>query len=333
MLVVAQQFLPGSVRAQSAEEFYKGKTLNFLISSAPGGGYDTLGRLVARHLPNHFPGNPLVVLRNMPGAGGIVAINHLYSVAPKDGATFALVQNNTPFSPLLGTQQARYDASKFNWLGSPSTETGLLAVWRTVPVNTFEDIQKREINVASNGAGSTESFFAHLFNATLGTKMKIVYGYPSVTEAFLAMQRGEIDGYPSIFYSSLMSTQPTWVKDGMLKLLLQFGAQKEPALPNVPFAADLMKTEEDKLLLKTGIANLSVGRPFAAPPEVPADRVALLRAALAATFKDPKFLADAASINIVVNNPRTGPELAETIAETYRTPLAIIEKLRLLYQQ
>lgn len=333
VLIVMLQLTSTSARAQTAEEFYKGKALNFLISSAPGGGYDALGRLVARHLPNNFPGNPLVVVRNMPGAGGIVAINHLYSVAPKDGTTFALVTNNTPFSPLLGTQQARYDPSKFNWLGSPSMETGLLAVWHTVPVNTFEDIRSREITVASNGAGSTESFFAHLFNATLGSKMKIVYGYPSVTEAFLAMQRGEIDGYPSIFYSSLMSTQPTWVKDGMLKLLLQFGAEKEPDLPNVPFAADLMKTEEDKLLLKTGIANLSVGRPFAAPPGVPADRVRLLRSALAATFKDPKFLADAASIKIAVNHPRTGPELAETIAETYRTPAPIIEKLRVLYQQ
>jgi tripartite-type tricarboxylate transporter receptor subunit TctC len=331
--IAALQLLPTFALAESERDFFKGKTLNFVISSASGGGYDALGRLVARHLAKHLPGNPTLVVRNMPGAGGIVAINYLFNIAPRDGTTFGMVQNNTPFSPLLGTRQAKYDPAKFNWLGSPSTETGLLAVWHTAPINTFADIQTHEITVASNGAGSTESFYAHLFNATLGTKMKIVYGYPGVTEALLAMQRGEVDGYPSIFYSSLQATHPTWIKEGALKLLLQFGPKKEPTLGDVPFAADLMKTAEDKLLLSTGVANLAVGRPFAAPPDVPEDRVEALRAALAETFADPEFLADANSVHIDVNNPRTGPELAQVIAETYKTPPAIVDKLRMLYEQ
>ena len=333
LIVLGAAFISSPVRTQPADDFFKGRLLNFIISSETGGGYDVLGRLVARHLAAHIPGNPEIVIRNMPGAGGIVAINYLYNVAPRDGSTFALVLNNTPFSPLLGTQQARYDPSKFNWLGSPSTEIGLLAVWHTVPVNSLTDVQKHEIIVASNGAGSTESFYAHLFNAILGTKLKIVYGYPSATAAFLAMERGEVDGYPSIFESSLMSTHPTWIKEGVLKLLLQFGPNRDPALGNVPFAADLMKTAEDRLLLATGVANLAVGRPFAAPPDVPADRVDVLRAALAATFADPKFLADAAIIHVPINDPRSGPQLAQVIAETYKTPKPIIDRLRALYAQ
>jgi tripartite-type tricarboxylate transporter receptor subunit TctC len=329
----AFQLLPPCASAQTAREFFEGKTLSFVISAASGGGYDVLGRLVARHLGNHLSGNPVIVVRNMPGAGGIVATNYLYNVAPRDGTTFGLVSNNTPFSPLLGTKQAKYDPARFNWLGTPNTETGLLAVWHTVPVTTIADIQKREIVVASNGAGSTESFYAHLFNATLGTKMKIVYGYPSATEAFLAMQRGEVDGYPSIFYSSLMATHPTWYNDGLLKLLLYFGPRKERSLPEVPFAADLMRSAEDRLLLQTGIANLAVGRPFTAPPDVPADRVEFLRTAFLATFADPKFQADAAGLGIPVDNPRSGAELAEVIAETYRTPAPLVEKFRILYEQ
>ena len=320
-----------SARAQSAQNFFKGKTLTLIISSSSGGGYDTLGRLVARYLSDHLPVNAGVVVRNMPGAGGIVATNYLYNAAPKDGTTIGLVQNNTPFEPLMGTKEAQYDASKFNWLGSPSTETGILAVWRTTPVNSLADVQNRQITVGSSGAQSTPSFYARLLNATFGTKLKIIVGYPGQAEAFLAMQRGEVDGYPSIFYSSLMATHPSWVKDGLLKLLVQYGSRKEPALGNVPFAPDLVKTADDKLLLQAGFAGISVGRPFLAPPGVPAARIATLRTAIAATFSDPRFLAEANKMNLGINDQRSGAELAETIAATYRTPSAITDKLRRLY--
>jgi tripartite-type tricarboxylate transporter receptor subunit TctC len=318
-------------RAQAPTSFFKGKVLTLLISSSGGGGYDTLGRLVAKYLPAHLPINSGVLVQNMPGAGGIVATNYLYNVAPKDGTTIGLVQNNTPFEPLMGTQQADYDPSKFNWLGSPSTETGILAVWHTVPVATIAQAEARQVTVGSSGAQSTPSFYARLLNATLGTKLKIIVGYPGQAEAFLAMQRGEVDGYPSIFYSSLMATHPDWVKDGLLRLLVQYGPRKEKALPDVPFASDLVKTTEDKLLLNAGFAGVSAGRPFLAPPGVPADRVAELRQALAATFSDPKFLADANRMNLGINDPRSGAALAELIAAVYRTPSAIVDKLRRLY--
>ena len=309
--------------------FFKGKTLTLVISSSAGGGYDTLGRLVAHFLSTHLPVSSIVV-RNMPGAGGIVATNYLYREASKDGLTIGLVQNNTPFEPLYGTKQADYDARKFNWLGSPSTETSILIVWRTSPVNTIQDVMKRQITVASSGEHSTPSFYARLLNKTLKTKMKIVVGYPGQSEAWLAMERGEVDGYPTMFYSSLMATHPDAIKKHQIKLLVQYGLKKEPALPNVPFAPDLVKNPRDKLLLETGLAGISIGRPFVAPPGVPKARVAELRNALAATFADPKYIAKANSIHLAVNKPRSGPELARTIEAAYKAPAAVLARLRRL---
>lgn len=331
-ICLAASFLPRPARAQSAQEFFKGKTLTLVISSSPGGGYDTLGRMVAKHLKDHIPVNSSIIVRNMPGAGGIVATNYLYNAAPKDGTVIGLVQNNTPFEPLMGTKQAEYVASKFNWLGSPSVETGVLTVWRTAAVNSITDAEKHTVTVGAPGARSTPSFYARLLNATLGTKLKIIVGYPGEAESALAMQRGEIDGY-LYFYSSLMATHAAWVKDGSVKLLLQYGQYKEPSLGSVPFASDLVKTAEDKLLLQAGFAAISVGRPFVAPPGVPSDRVAALRTALAATFADPRFVAEAKAVRLEVNRPRTGAQLAESIAAAYRTPSAILDKLRRLYTQ
>lgn len=328
--LVAILHLP--VTAHGQANFYEGKSLNFIISSAPGGGYDAIGRLVARHIVNHIPGKPSIVIRNMPGAGGIVAINHVYNVAPRDGTTIASIQNNTPFAPLLGNAQAKYDVFQFNWLGSPSTETGLLVAWHTSSAKTLADIRKRDFIVASAGVGATESFYAHLFNATLGTRMKLIVGYPSATAAFLAMQRGEVEGYPSIFHSSLMAMQPNWIKDGMLRVLLQFGANKEPTLGDTPFASDLVKDPDDRALVQVGLADLAVGRPFVAPPGVPPERVAILRTALQATFADSAFLSDAKNSGLVVNHPRTGDELARVVKETYQAPAAIIERLRRLHE-
>jgi tripartite-type tricarboxylate transporter receptor subunit TctC len=329
---LATALLPWSVRAQSGQDFFKDKALTIVIGSASGGGYDTLTRIVAKHLPDHLPVSSGIVVRNMPGAGSIVAANYLYNVAPKDGTTIGLVQNNAPFEPLLGTKQAEYDASKFNWLGTPSIETGVLAVWHTVPVSTIADVENHEITVGSPGVQSTPSFYARLLNATLGTKLKIIVGYPGQAETSLAMQRGEVDS-SLYFYSSLMVTESAWVKDGSLKLLVQYGLKKEPAMGGVPFAPDLVTTTEDGLLLQAGFADLAVGRPFLAPPGVPADRVAVLRTALAATFADPQFLADADAAKLGINEPRTGAELTEYIAATYRTPSVILDKLRRLYAQ
>jgi tripartite-type tricarboxylate transporter receptor subunit TctC len=324
--------LPLAAHADPIADFYKGKTVSLVVSSASGGGYDALSRVVARHIQQHIPGEPTIVVRNMPGAGGIVATNYLYNSAPKDGTTFGLVQNNTPFEPLFGTPEAKYDSAKFNWLGSPSSEVGLLGVWNSVSVNSLDDVKTHEITVGSSGANSTPSFYARLLNATLGTKLKIVVGYAGQPEAFLAMQRGEIDAYPSIFYNSLLATEPTWLPEKKIKLLVQFGAAPEPAIASVPFAPDLVTNPDDKLMLETAYAPLVLGRPFLMPPGVAADRVAAMRKALADTFADPDFLAETDKMQLGVKNPRSGEEIANEVSRAYATPQPIVDRLRALAQ-
>jgi tripartite-type tricarboxylate transporter receptor subunit TctC len=318
-----------SAAAQSPAEFYQGRTVTLIVSSAPGGGYDALARTVAPHLARHIPGNPNVVVRNMSGAGGIVAVNYLFNVAAKDGSVIGAVQNNTPFEPLFGTKEAIYDPLKFNWLGTPSIETALLTVWHLTPVNTWKDVLTREITVGSSGVNSTPSFYGRLLIETLGLKLKLIVGYESQSRVFLAMERGEVDGYPSVFYSALTSTRPTWLPEKKVKLLVQVGLEKEPNLPDVPAALDLVRTPEDKALVEAGAGPLAAGRPFLMPPSVPADRLAAMRQALTDTFKDPAFLADAKKRRLDVKSPRNGLELQALMQRIYsQTPANVVSRLR-----
>ncbi len=320
-------------QAQAPAEFYKGKTVTMVIGSAPGGGYDALGRAVARHLPKHIPGNPTLVPQNMSGAGGIIPGNHLYRAAAKDGTVIGTVNNTVPFEPMFGTKEATYDATQFNWLGTPSVEIGLVALWNTSKVNNIDDLRKIEINVGASGANSTPSFYARLLNETLGAKMKIVVGYPGQNEAFLAMERGELDGYPSTFYSALTSTRPEWLRDKKVKLIVQYGPMKLAALPDVPFAPDLLTKDEDKALLNVAFAPLAIGRPFLMPPGVPADRVAAMRKAFEDVFKDPEFIAEANKLQLSVDTPRTGEQLQKEIETAYKAPPELLARLRRLAQQ
>jgi len=316
--------------AFAQNDFYRGKTVNLVVSASAGGGYDIMGRTIAKYLGKHIPGNPRVIVSNMPGAGGLTAMNYLYRNAPKDGSFIGGVQNNLPFEPLLGTKEAIYDPTKFNWLGSPSVEVGLVVVWRTAPVNSIADLKSREITVGSSGANSTPSFYARLINETLGTKMKIVVGYPGQNEVYFAMERGEVDGFPSLFYNTLNATRPNWRAEKNLKLLLQYGLEKEPALGNVPSLLDLVKNPEDRLLLQAGLAEITLGRPYLMPPNVPADRVAIMRKALEDTFKDPGFVADANRMALGVNAPRTGAQIQKMLDDAYRTPPNVVARLRKL---
>lgn len=315
--------------ADALEDFYRGKTISMVVSSATGGGYDTLSRLVAKHMVRHMPGAPNIVVRNMPGAGGVIATNHLYNVASRDGLTFGQLQNTLPFEPLLGNKEAMYDSSKFNWLGSPSYETGLLVVRAKAPVSNIADIQKTEISVGTPGLNSTPSFNTRLLVEALDMKLRIVLGYPGQNEVFLAMERGEVDAFPT-FYSSIMSTRPTWITDKVVKNIVQFGPEPEPDLKDTPFAANIVKDPEKLRLLKAAAAPLALGRPFAAPPDVPKDRVAALRKALAATFADPECLEEMRKLNLPVNQPRSGEQLQAVIDEVWRMPQETKDRLRKL---
>jgi tripartite-type tricarboxylate transporter receptor subunit TctC len=328
-LIAASALSASPASAQSPAEFYRGKSVTLIISSASGGGYDTLARVIANHLGRHIPGTPQVIVRNMAGAGGIVATNHLYNVAAKDGTVVGGVQNNTPFEPLFGTKAATYDPLKFSWLGTPSIEVAIATVWHKTPVETWQDTRTHEITMGSSGVNSTPSFYGRLLIETLGMKQKIIVGYESQTHAFLAMERGEIDGYPSVFYNSLMATKPTWYRDKLIKLLVQMGLEKEPAIPEVPFVLDLVTNPDDRLLLTAAFAPLQSGRPYLLPPGVPADRVAAMQQAFMDTFKDPEFVAEANKRGLGVNSPRSGKELQELLERVYtKTPPHVVERLR-----
>jgi tripartite-type tricarboxylate transporter receptor subunit TctC len=320
-------------QAQGAADFYKGKTISMIVGGSPGGGFDTLARAIGRHIGSHIPGNPTVVVRNMPGAGGTLALDHLYNVADKDGSVLALVNNTPAFVPLFTGKPARFEAAKFSWLGTASVESPLVLIWHTVPVNSVDDLRKREITVGASGGDSTQALYAKLLNVTLGTKMKIVSGYRGQNDIFIAMERGEIDGYPSVFYSSLTSTRPTWLRDGLAKVLVQYGPEPLAELPNVPWAETLVSDPNDKLLLQTATAPNALGRPLLMPPSVPEDRLAAMRKALMDTFADPAFKAEADTMGLLVNAPRTGSQLQEVIAKAYAAPAAVLERLRKLDQQ
>lgn len=314
--------------AQDVADFYDGKTVSFIISSSPGGGYDTLGRLLAKHLPKHIPGEPDVIVQNMPGAGGIVATNYLYNIAEKDGTVIGGVQNNTPFEPLYGTAEAQYDPLEFNWLGTPSTETGMLVVWKTVPVDSIEDVKETEITVGASGVNSTPSFYARLMNETLGTKLRVVPAFKGQNEMFMSMEQGELQGAPSVFYSSLVTTRPDWLPDGDVKVLVQYGLEKDMRLPDVPFGPDLVENAEDAALMEAAFAPLAIGRPYLMPPGVPEDRVEAMQTAFMETLEDPEFLAEADSIGLDVNAPRTGEQLKAVIERAYAAPEPVVARLR-----
>ena len=326
---IALAFSASPALGEPVADFYKGKSITLIVSSAPGGGYDALSRVIAPHLGKHIPGNPSVVVKNMSGAGGIVATKYLFNVAAKDGTVIGGVQNNSPFEPLFGTKEATYDPLQFSWLGTPSVETALLTVWHTTPVNTWQDVLTREITMGSSGLHSTPSFYGRLLIETLGLKLKIVVGYESQSKVFLAMERGEVDGYPSVFWSALTSTRPTWWPQKQVKLLVQTGIEKEPALPDVPSLLDLAKTTDDKTLVRAAAGPLAAGRPYLAPPGVPADRIEALQKAMMDTFKDPDFLADAEKRHLDVKSPRSGQQLHALLQQIYtKTPPHVVERLR-----
>jgi tripartite-type tricarboxylate transporter receptor subunit TctC len=317
-------------QAEPVADFYAGKTITLVVGGSVGGGYDTLARAIARSLSKQAPGNPTVVVRNMPGAGGIITTNYLYNTAEKDGTVLGLVENSTPLAPLFGTKEARYDATKFGWLGTPSIEAGSVLVWHTVPVNSVDDLRAHVTTMGASGVHSTQAFYSRLLNSTLGTKMKIINGYAGLNDSFLAMERGEIDGSPSVFYSALTSTRPAWLPDHLAKVIVQYGPERLQELPDAPFAPDLVTNPDDKLLMEAAFAPMALGRPLAMPPAVPIDRLAALRKALADVFADSEFKAAADKSGLIVNAPRTGEQLQDVINHAYGSPSRVVERLRKL---
>jgi tripartite-type tricarboxylate transporter receptor subunit TctC len=319
--------------ADAVSDFYKGKELRLLISSTVGGGYDVYARTIARHLGRHIPGNPAIVPQNMPGAGGIAAANHIYAIAPKDGSVIAAIQNTVPFEPFFDNKAAVFDAAKLSWLGTPTTEVGMYIVWHASKVKSLRDAQTEVLIAGGAGAASTPAFYGRVFNQIFRMKARLVTGYPGQNEILLAMENGEVEAMPSPFWSSLKVARPKWFPEGTVRVLFQYGAQPHPELKGVPFALDLLANAADKILLTVASAPLGLGRPYAAPPGMPADRLAALRDAMMATFKDPQFIADCDKQRLECADPKTGLELENLIKQAYATPDDIRKRLVAIQQQ
>jgi tripartite-type tricarboxylate transporter receptor subunit TctC len=321
-----------SVRPASAADFYKGKQISLVVSTDVGNSYDTFARMIARRLPKFIPGEPSIIVQNMAGAGGLRATNWLYNVAPKDGLTMAMINNTLAFDPLYGNQQAQFDATKFNWLGTPSQETALLIVWNTVPVYKLEDARSRELILSASGAGSTPAFFARVLASLFDLKVRIIPGYKSQTESFLAMERGENDGNASPFWSSLASEFPQWISEGKIRPLVYYGPIKDPAIP-APYALDLLTDPEKRVVMEIAQAGLGMGRPMTLPPAVDAEKVSILREAIGELFKDPDYLAECKQAVLNCSTPSSGEQMLAFVKKIYASPKPAVEKITEIYMQ
>ncbi|MDB5509913.1 MAG: tripartite tricarboxylate transporter family receptor [Hyphomicrobiales bacterium] len=318
--------------AALAQDFYRGKQVTLVVSADVGNSYDMFARMIGRHLPRFIPGEPSVIVQNMPGAGGLRAANWLYNVAPKDGLTIGMINNTLAFDPLYGNQQAQFDAAKFNWLGTPSQETALLIVWHTVPVNTLADAKSRELILSATGAGSTPAFFARVLSALFDLKVKIIPGYKSQTAGFLAMEQGENDGNASPFWSSLSSEFPHWLKEKKIRPLVYYGAGRNPEIP-APHALDLLEDPEKRAIMEIAQAGLAMGRPLTAPPGVDPEKVTLLRAALMQLFKDPAYLEECRKASLNCSTPSGGEDMLAFVRRIYDSPKSAVQKISAIYMQ
>ena len=318
-LFVALLLVAGAAHAQST------KPVELYIGYSVGGGYDIYARLIARHMGRHLPGNPVIVPKNMPGAGSLTLASWLYSAAPRDGTTFGTIGRGIAFDPLLGTEGAKFKATDFGWVGSANDEVSVCAAWGKTGITKFEDFYSRTIFVGGTGAGADTDLFPKALNAILGTKMKLVTGYPGGNDITLAMQRGEVEARCGWSWSSVKTNHSQWVKDGTIKLLVQLSLEKHADLPQVPLIMDMVKTPEQRAVLRLVFARQVMGRPFLAPPGLPPERLAALRRAFMATMKDPAFLAEAEKIQLEIT-PVSGEAVQKLVAEIYATPPDIVKQ-------
>lgn len=320
---VLTQPVPGS--AQSAADFYKGKQVSLIISTESGGGYDTYGRVLARHYGRYIPGNPSLVVQNMPGAGGIRATNHIYNSAAKDGTVLGLVHSAMTTASILTLPQVQFDTSRINWIGNMDEETAQCVSWHGSKIQTTKDMLEKPFVVGGSGAGSFLEIYPRVINNLLNAKIKVISGYKGGSEVALAMERGEVDGRCGWPMSSVRATRPDWVAEKKLVFLLQTGLTKDPALPDVPLITDFVTSADDKALLELIFVSRSILRPVFAPPDVPANRIAALRDAFMKTMADRTFVEEALKQGATIT-PMDGAKVQATIAKINQTPKAIVDR-------
>jgi tripartite-type tricarboxylate transporter receptor subunit TctC len=309
-----------AAHAEGATPFYEGRTLNLVAGFNVGGGADTYARLIARHLRQHIAGNPVVVVRNMPGAGSMAAANHVFNVSPKDGSEIGLFAGNIAVEPVIGGVPAKYDARKFNWIGAPAADTAVCIASSASAFRTFDDVLAREM--VTGAAGTSTLDFPVVLNNLLGTRFKLVRGYSGTAGLRLALERGEIQGFCGVGLSSLSALGLTADK---VNILVQIALRKDQQLPNVPLVMDYARTEQERQIMRLLFGWRVIERPLAAPPGVPADRVAMLRGAFDDTMRDTDFVADVTRAALALD-PMSGKDIAALVEEFYRTPPAVARR-------
>jgi tripartite-type tricarboxylate transporter receptor subunit TctC len=321
-----------AAQAQNVADFYKGKTVDLYIGYSPGGAYDLYARLLARFMGRHIPGNPTVVPKNMAGAGSLLLANWLYNVAPKDGSAFGMIGRGTGFDPVLGNKRAQFDGTKYTWLGSANNEVSVCVSWHTSGVTRFEDLLSKELVVGGTGASADTDQFPKITNGVLGTRFKIVTGYPGGNEISLAMERGEVQGRCGWSWSSVKATHQRWYEEKRIHLLVQLALEKHADLPDVPLVVDLAKTDEQRKILHLIFARQVMGRPFLAPPGLPPERAQALRTAFMDTMRDKEFLAAAERAQMEIT-PVAGDRVEKLVSEVYATPVEITTRAAALLAQ
>lgn len=316
--------------AELAEPF--GKQISVIVAGTAGGGIDLYARLLARHIGRHIPGNPAIVPQDMPGAGGIRAANFLAQKAPRDASALGMFPGGPLVEPLIGARNPGYDMSEFRWIGAISRDVSVCVSWAASPFKAIDDVKKNEMIVAGTGAASDTDIFPLVLNHLMGTKFKVVTGYMGSRETFLAIESGEAHGRCGLTYSSLKAAKPDWIRDRKLNIVLQLGLGKSSELPDVPLASDLLTSNDDRALLELLVTSTAIGRPLAAPPGTPPDRVELLRSAFNATMTDPAFLDESHKLQAEIS-PTSGDEVQKIISRMYATPRAIVDRAKSLLRK
>jgi tripartite-type tricarboxylate transporter receptor subunit TctC len=316
-------------QADNVEDFYHGKTVTIYVGFGPGGGYDAYAQLLAPHIRRHIPANPTVIVKHMPGAGSLALMNYLWSVAAPDGTSFGIPASNAAFAPLIGTPQekaaAKFDATKFGWLGSLEKFTPIGIAWHTSGFRTLQDVKQKALRFGSSGASSGGELYAQLLNELVGTKFQAIRGYRGSNDITLAMERGETDGFVGWCWTCMKADKPQYLNDKLVNVFVQFGREPEATTMGIPSALELATSPQDRQVVQLILANLEMSRPFVAPPGVPPERLKALRDAFDATAKDPAFLAAAQKAGREISVYTAG-EIDALLKESYALPEAIIQR-------
>jgi tripartite-type tricarboxylate transporter receptor subunit TctC len=316
-------------QAQQAEPFFARKTITISIGYTAGGSYDLYGRLVARHLGKHIPGQPTVVAQNMPGAGSLKAANYIYEVAPKDGTALGVVVESMALEQALSNPAVQYDAAKFTYVGRVATSNNIFMQWHTSKVQSIEDSKRIESSLAGTGPGSIAETVPRLLNALAGTKFKLVSGYPASTEAMLAMERGEVEGASSS-WAAVSVGKKEWLREKKIRIILQTAPERTKDIPDAPALPEIGTTEQDKQVYQLYASGSAIGRTVLAPPGLSADHTTILRDAFNAMLKDPDFIADIRRLDVELE-PLPGEVIQALTVRTLNVPAAVRERAKIAF--